>query len=117
MKSIRLSTNSRSSARFLHRVRSRLAGPRAQRAHGTDGTRGLSRQTRTPAMSLHEVAGAGPLRAGQDLDELVVNPVGVVGAGEPQTLGDAKHVRVHGNRRLAEGVAQHDVSRLEPDPR
>src|SRR5262245_28901658 len=117
MKSLSLSTNSSSSARLLHRVWSRLARPRAQRPHGTDGTRGLSRQTCTPTMSLQEVAGAGPLRAGQDLDELVVNPVRIVGAGEPQTLGDAKHVRVHGDRRLAEGVAQHDVGRLEPDTR
>src|SRR5207245_1718093 len=58
-----------------------------------------------------------PLPPGQHFHELVMDLVGVFGAGEPEPLGDPEDVGVHGDRRLAEGISQDDVGRLEADPR
>ncbi len=67
-------------------------------------------------MRLDQVAEAGPLGARDDLHQLMVNAVGIVTAGQTEALGNPDDVRVHGNRRLAEGIAEEYVGGLEAHP-
>jgi hypothetical protein len=50
-----------------------------------------------------------PLRLGHELHELALDRVRIVAAGERQALVYALHVRVDGEPRNAEGVAEYDV--------
>ena len=68
-------------------------------------------------MSRQEVGRQGPLPPGQDVDQLVVDLVGILGAREPQTLGDAEDVGVHGDGRLDAQLVQHHRGGLAPDAR
>src|SRR5438093_9517509 len=94
-----------------------LIGPGTERADRADRARWLPCRAGAAPVSRQEVGRQGPLPPGQDVDQLVVDLVGILGAREPQTLGDAEDVGVHGDRLLVEGVTEDDVGRLEADTR
>src|SRR5262249_17905877 len=68
------------------------------------------------SMRDEEMGGFGPLRAGNDLAELIVHGIRIVGSGQAEALRNAEDVSVDREGRNAKRVAQHDVGGLAPHP-
>src|SRR5436853_6905707 len=94
-----------------------FVGPGTQRADRANRARRLSCRAGAAPVRRQEVGRQRPLPPGEHIDELVMDLVGVLGAREPEALGDPEDVGVHGDRRLVEGVTEDDIGRLEADAR
>src|SRR5262249_22825439 len=94
-----------------------LVRPRTERPHRAHGTARRARYARAPAVRLEEMRGSCPRGLGQDVGELIVDSVGIVGFGQAQALAHAKNVRVDSNGLLPEGIPEEHVGRLETDAR
>ena len=92
-----------------------LARPRALRPDRADRACRPQGRAHLPPVRLDEVAKARPQPARDDLDQLVMNAIGIVRTGQPQALGNPEHVRVDRDRGVTEGIAAHDVRGLESD--
>jgi hypothetical protein len=95
----------------------RLVGPGAEPSHGAHGARRLSSNADAAPVEDQQVRRLRQPVDGQDLDELLVDVVRIVRPGQAQPLRDPEDVGIDGERLAPEGVAQHDVGRLQPNAR
>src|SRR5713101_5744352 len=93
-----------------------LAGPGAEREDRASRAVRFARVAGAPAVNDQKRCGLDPLGSGQESAELVMDLLRVVRARESEALGDARHVRIHGQGRYAEGIAEHDIGRLPAHP-
>ena len=94
-----------------------LAAEFAQVADRALGTFRSARDARVPAVQDQPVMRVLLEFVGDEFQEPLLDFVDVLAGREAGPVGDAEDVRVHGDRRLAEGGVQHDVGRLAPDAR
>src|SRR5712691_371933 len=97
-------------------LRPSLGGPGAEREDRASWAVRFARMARAPAVNDQKMGGLDPLGPGQESAELIMDLLRVVRARESEALGDARHVRIHGQGRNAEGIAEHDIGRLAPHP-
>ena len=78
---------------------------------------GLLRMAYPPPVIDEPVVRLRPLRFGDDGAEPRLHLIGRAACGEPQAVGDAENVRIHGDGVAAERERVHDVRRLSPHAR